>query len=300
METKPNYLLAGSFVIGLTVSLFLFVLWLSKHNDHQDYSKYTIYFTGSVTGLERGSAVRFRGIPVGSVTDIKLDPVNIERIKVTVRIASDTPVKTNTIATMSYQGITGITYIELIGSTQEAPPLVRQKDEDYPVIASRSSDLTKVIQSAPEMINKFTEVADRATMLLSDQNLAAFSQSLENMRKVTEVISTKSDRIDKLITDTSRAAEKIVNVSEALETQLPQTLTGFEDASEDLAETSRSIKELIHNNRGQVSSSISDFDKLLRETNETMRHLNTLTRGFSANPSSILFSKERKGVEVKP
>jgi phospholipid/cholesterol/gamma-HCH transport system substrate-binding protein len=298
METKPHYFLAGSFVIGLLVALFLFLLWMSKDNEHDNYSFYNIYFTGSVAGLERGSAVRFRGIPVGNIADIKVDPTNIERIKVTVRIASDTPIKVDTVAILNYQGITGITYVELIGGTQEAPPLVKKQGEEYAVITSHPSDINRLIESAPRLIEKFTEVADRATRLLGDKNLQAFAESLENYRKLSASIASKTDTINRLITDTAHAAQTISKAADTLGTQLPQTLEQFHHAAEDFSLSSKAIKELVYTNRGQLSTSITDLNTLIRQTNETMRNVNKLTREVSANPSSIIFSKERKGVEV--
>jgi phospholipid/cholesterol/gamma-HCH transport system substrate-binding protein len=300
METKPNYLLAGSFVIGLAVALFCFLLWIAQNKNPENYSNYTIYFNGSVSGMEKGSVVRFRGIPVGNVTDIRVDPTNIERIKVVVRLANDTPIKEDTVATLNYQGVTGLTYIELVGGTQEAKTLVAQANQQYPVIRSQSSDINRLIEAAPQMIAKFTQLADQAALLLSDKNLSAFSESLDNFRKLSVVIAAKTDTLDRMINDTSKAAQKLASVSTALDKDLPKTLRGFTLASEDLVITSHTIKDVIYNNRSQLNSSITDLTKLIRETRDTMRHVNGLARDFSASPSSVLFAHERKGIKVAP
>ena len=83
METRANYLLVGSFVLGLALALVLFLAWIAKIELGDGQPVYRIFFTGSVTGLKDGSPVRYRGVPVGSVTDIRIDPANVEQIEVT-------------------------------------------------------------------------------------------------------------------------------------------------------------------------------------------------------------------------
>ena len=91
METRASYILVGYFVLGLIAAAFAFVVWLSSIQFEEVPKRYLIYFEGSVTGLEVASPVRYRGVPVGSVTDIRIDPENIERIRVTVEISADYP-----------------------------------------------------------------------------------------------------------------------------------------------------------------------------------------------------------------
>ena len=120
METRASYILVGSFVLGLIGAAFAFVVWLASVEFEEAPTRYVVYFEGSVTGLSIASAVRYRGVPVGSVTDIRIDPENIERIRVTVEISAETPVKTDTEAMLHLQGITGIAFIHLSGCTQQS------------------------------------------------------------------------------------------------------------------------------------------------------------------------------------
>jgi len=79
------------------------------------------YFTGDVTGLGVGSAVRYRGVPVGTVRDIRLDPTNVEQVQVLMDVSADAPIKEDTIAQLALQGITGVAFIQLTGG--QIPPL---------------------------------------------------------------------------------------------------------------------------------------------------------------------------------
>jgi phospholipid/cholesterol/gamma-HCH transport system substrate-binding protein len=101
METRASYILVGSFVLGLIGAAFVFVIWLAGARFEAAPTRYLVYFEGSVTGLAVASPVRYRGVPVGSVTDIRIDPENIARIRVTAEISAETPIKTDTEAPSS-------------------------------------------------------------------------------------------------------------------------------------------------------------------------------------------------------
>ena len=69
METKANHLAVGAFVLVAIAGFFAFVMWLGKTEIDREVDAYHIYFHGSVSGLTTSSTVRYRGVPVGSVTD---------------------------------------------------------------------------------------------------------------------------------------------------------------------------------------------------------------------------------------
>ena len=117
METRASYILVGSFVLGLIAAAFAFVVWLASVQFEEVPMRYVIYFEGGVSGLSVASPVRYRGVPVGSVSDIRIDPENIERIRVMVEISAETPIKADTEATLTLQGITGVSFVFLSGGT---------------------------------------------------------------------------------------------------------------------------------------------------------------------------------------
>ena len=123
METRAGYIAVGTFVLVVAAAAFGFVLWLTATDGGKSPVRYAVYFTGSVTGLQDGGTVRYRGVPVGTVTDIRIDRNNIEHIRVSLALDPDTPVKTDTIATLALQGVTGLAYVELTGGTQDSPRL---------------------------------------------------------------------------------------------------------------------------------------------------------------------------------
>ena len=61
-----------------------------------------------MSGLQQGGQVLYRGIPIGQVDDIRIDPDNVETVLVMVDVDRETPIKADTVATLEFQGLTGI------------------------------------------------------------------------------------------------------------------------------------------------------------------------------------------------
>ncbi|MBV8877178.1 MAG: MCE family protein, partial [Gammaproteobacteria bacterium] len=113
MEREANYAAVGAFVLVVALVGALFVYWYSDTREHRDYNRYEIYFTGSVSGLDRGGSVRYLGVGVGRVVDLRIDPRDSSRVEVIVDIDARTPISMHTVAELQLQGVTGLLYIDL-------------------------------------------------------------------------------------------------------------------------------------------------------------------------------------------
>src|SRR5215510_12307991 len=114
MEREANYAAVGAFVLVVLLAGALFVYWYSDSREHRDYNRYEVYFEGSVSGLERGAAVRYLGVGVGRVVNMRVDPRDPSRVQVIVDIDSSTPISDKTVAELSLQGVTGLLFIDLL------------------------------------------------------------------------------------------------------------------------------------------------------------------------------------------
>ena len=123
METDKHYFIEGLFIIGFCIAAALFAVWLVNTGQRDDVT-YRIHFAESVSGLALGDPVKFHGVDVGTVTAIALDPQNPRLVQVDVRLRKDTPVKTDTRASLKLKGITGVVYVELDGGSPDAKRLV--------------------------------------------------------------------------------------------------------------------------------------------------------------------------------
>jgi phospholipid/cholesterol/gamma-HCH transport system substrate-binding protein len=168
METDKRYFFEGLFIVVLTVGAALFFVWLTN-TGHRDDVTYRIHFAESVSGLALGDPVKFRGVDVGTVKAMALDPNDPRQVQVDVRLRKDTPVKTDTRAMLKLKGITGVVFIELNGGSPEAQNLVATTAEGgIPEIPSEKSSLNAFLDELPRVVERFSHLEDRANKVVAD------------------------------------------------------------------------------------------------------------------------------------
>lgn len=228
METRASYVLVGAFVLALVAGTAAFVVWLAKVEIDRAFASYDIYFEGSVSGLREGGVVQYHGVPVGTVTSIEIDPENVERVRVAIEVGAETPIRADVVATLQIQGITGLSFVQLSGGSNEAGPLEAKPGERYPVLASRVSGLERVFETVPQLVQKFTELVERAMILLSDENQQAFAETLDNVRDLTGALAGETDNFHAVMADTQAtivAVRATAEEAEALAGELRTSAT---------------------------------------------------------------------------
>jgi len=168
METDKRYFLEGLFIIVISVAAALFAVWLTR-SGHSDDVVYRIHFTESVSGLTLGDPLKFHGVDVGNVKAMAIDAADPRRVEVDVALRKDTPVKTDTRATLKLKGITGVIFIELNGGAVQAKSLVDATPAgQVPEIPADRSTLATLIDELPKVVAKFSALEDRAGKVVSD------------------------------------------------------------------------------------------------------------------------------------
>jgi len=168
METDKHYFLVGLFIIGLSVAAALAAVWLTRSGERDDVL-YRIHFTESVSGLALGDPVKFQGVDVGTVKAIAIEPDDPSRVRVDVSLDKDTPIKTDTRASLELKGITGGVFVQLKGSSPEAQRLVEvTAQNEVPEIPAVKSSLSNVLDELPAVIRKLSRLGDQASKVVSD------------------------------------------------------------------------------------------------------------------------------------
>ena len=161
METDKHYFFEGLFIIVFAVAAGVFAVWLGSTGRHDDVL-YRIHFRDSVSGLSVGDPVKFRGIDVGTVKSMIIDPDNSRLVLVDVRLRKETPVKTDTRANLALKGITGVVFIELNGGDPAAQTLLAVTPQDkVPEIPSEKTGLKAMLDDLPKLVEKFSAIEDQ-------------------------------------------------------------------------------------------------------------------------------------------
>ena len=323
METRANYLLVGSFVLVLIAGLLLFALWLARTSYVSDVKRYDIYFVGAVTGLKKSSFVSYRGINVGEVIDIEIDPTNVERVVVTIEVKATTPIRTDTVASLEIQGLAGGTFILLSGGMQSSPSLEAKNGQRYPVIASVPSRIEQVLQSAPAAVEHVNLLLARANELLSPENREAITETLKNFDTVSGSLAKESPQIEQAISDFSATMANLRQTTAALDHltakadttldaighaandtsgQVGSLVTELKQTSKSLTTMSNEIAGLVEENRAPLrnfsGTGLNDLAGFLSDARELVGNLNRLTTEIERDPARFLFGNQQQGYDA--
>jgi len=309
MEREANYAAVGAFVLLVTLTGALFVYWYSDTREHRDYNRYEIYFTGSVSGLEKGAAVRYLGVPVGRVNDLRIDPRDSSRAEVIVDIDSSTPISEQTVAELALQGVTGLLYIDLSedrSGRRVAPPVASLK---FPVIRAAPSRFDVFLTGLPELVAAVGNLVNRADRLLSDENIAAVTAAVGNLDKASGNLPRTIKELNSLIAEL-RGASAELSASAGIAHGILQTVDPDIRAAaqrtraiaDSLADASSQLDKAIAENRQDIRSfthqGLPEIERFVREGRAAAHDIRELSNSLRENPAQLLYQPPPRGVEI--
>jgi phospholipid/cholesterol/gamma-HCH transport system substrate-binding protein len=254
----------------------------------------------SITGLSRDSSVKLRGVDIGKVSKIRINPQNIEKIEIFLKIEKGMPIKEDMVASTQMFGITGLLSINIEGGTNEAKLL--KPTEDY----------IPIIKTAPSFVSKLSDtiggVGDRLSVLLSKDNIETTRNILVNLEKVTVKAQELEDKAMVTLNEADITLKEFnTNFAEAT-ADFRQIQKDFSEMKKEGMVTINNLKQAsVHFNRFalKVEKSIDRGDYNLKQIFEPIlvdihilsRQLNDLSKELEKNPSDLLFKsrKSQKG-----
>jgi phospholipid/cholesterol/gamma-HCH transport system substrate-binding protein len=329
MENRANYTLVGGFVLAVIFVGIAFVVWLAGVELKQERTLYQIYFRGSVAGLSEGSTVRLRGVPVGTVTRIAIDPANVEIIEVTVAIRPGTPIKTDTVASLAAQGITGLVHVNLTGGSNAAPPLTPRDGRRYAVIASVQSTLDRLVEEAPNMIATANTIALQTAKLFSDENIARVGRILDHAENVAAGVAAQRGQIEPFLGEARLALETVqwlvldardsigrlekdtagtlgdartlMRGTERIVTGLQPSVADLRQGAQSLARLSRELEGIVQDGsaptRSFLEGGLYEFSQFVVEARQLVAALQRLSLLFERDPARFMFGDQSRGFD---
>jgi len=241
MEKRLSYIVVGSFVIILTLSLFSFIYWLAKYgNEKVKHDYYYTYFTESVSGLSAESPVKYRGVEVGRVREISINKKNSEEVQIFLEIKRGTPIKKDTFAVLDTQGITGLKYVELKGGSKNSPLVLTKKDK-IGVISSKKSILTTLFDNSEDITKKINGILNRVQTILNDKNIDNFNSIITNLSSTTKYVDDNKYRVAQMFT---QIADLKKNIQKDLEIAT-QNITSFSKDGKEFLEHTKSFEDAL-------------------------------------------------------
>ena len=182
MENRSHALMAGFFTIALLILTTVLAIWLGR--DKIKRVPYEVVTSTAVSGLNLQAAVRYKGIKVGNVTDIDFDEKNPGQINLRLEIIPDAPVTSSTFATLGYQGVTGIAFVQLDDEGTSKQLLVADSNtQALPRIPMRPGMMQNLEKRGQAILVQTEELTRRLNTMLDPTNQKSVMTTIDNFGK---------------------------------------------------------------------------------------------------------------------
>ncbi|HVR54608.1 MAG TPA: MlaD family protein [Pseudorhodoferax sp.] len=311
MENKAHAMAAGVFVLVVTALLITLAVWLGRESGSSH--TYELSSSDTVTGLQLQAPVRFKGVSVGKVTHIGFDPEVPGNIVIRLSVDDTTPLSPSTFATLSYQGITGLAFVQLDdlgGEPEKLPPGA----SGVPRLPLKNSRLGELTDQAPVLLSKVQQALDSINQVLNEQNQKKVGQVLDSTAVAVERIGVAAQNVNQLVTQLESTMRQRVDPALAGLPAATQELTGslqaVRAAADDVARMSRNIDKTadrLNEKDGPLdrlaegtaalsrvaetlgAATLPRVNRVSEDTSRAARQLSRTVNGINDNPQSLIF-----------
>jgi len=300
VETKVNYAVVGIFVLMLGAAFVLGILWLAGGLEgRKSVEVYRSIVNESVAGLNVGAPVKYLGVNVGKVQNIKLDPENPQQVQLLFAIEHGTPIKQDTLAVLKSQGLTGIAYVELSGGAPSAQPLLAVNGEEYPLIRSRPSLSRRLEDVLTTTLANLDRTSAAVNALLDRENRAAFKGILVDTASVMHTLAGQRTVITNGLAKAAQTADNTARATKQLAPMMARIGKSAESVEKMATAVTRASTQ-VQKTFGGMDSGVERFsnetlpemDRLLDELGVLSATLKRVSDQTERDPSSLLWGRQ--------
>ena len=306
MESKVNYAAVGAFVLILGAAFVAGALWLASGGAFQKkVDLYLAIVNESVSGLNLNAPVKYNGVDVGQVKEIRLNPDNPDQVRLTFAIQRGTPIKVDTEAVLKTQGLTGIAYVELSGGGRDSPPLRATTPGEYPEIRTKPSISARLENVLTTVLAKLDGTSASINALLSEENREAFKSALADISAVTRTLAARRETIDTGIASAARTFENGARVAAQLGPviermgpvidRMGRSADAIERMANEAERTSASAGKTIDDVGADVkrltAETLPELERLLGEMSVLATSLRRVSAKFEGSPGGLLLGR---------
>jgi phospholipid/cholesterol/gamma-HCH transport system substrate-binding protein len=299
MENKAHALAAGIFVALMTVLVLGLAAWLTRDTGVRD--PYEISTKETVTGLAEQAPVRFRGVDVGKVKRIGFDPKAVGNVLIRIEVDRETPLTRETFATLSYQGVTGLAFVQLTDEGKPAPRLA-PNDEVPPRIPLHPGLLARLEERGEAILEQVQQVTTRVNTVLGPDNQKRVTDALENISRaassteqlVSNVNTTVTRRVDPALaefTTTMRGAQRSVEKIGNAADQFSATAQSLNAPDGAVARLSQGTDALALAAETFSATTLPRINRAADEATRTVRTLNRAINDLTENPQMLIYGE---------
>ena len=300
MENRSHALMTGFFTIALLIATVLAGIWFNR--DRVERVPYEIATIQSIPGLNPQAAVRYRGLEVGKVDDIKFDRTRSGQILIRLAIDPEAPVTNTTFATLGYQGVTGIAFIQL-DDEKTGSPLLASKDDQVARIPLRAGFLDQLEKRGLVILDKTESLVRNLDALAGPQNQKLLASTLSNIDKAAAAYAAIPERLDPVLArlpalaakadSTMASFDEFSNNASKMALNYDKLATDLQARDGPIAKLSQTVDRVGSSLEGVTSDlELETLPHVVAMTDEARTSLRAVKRTMNSlndRPQSLLF-----------
>ena len=304
MENRAHALAAGIFVVLMSALLLALASWLTRDTGQRDI--YEISTRETVTGLQPQALVRYRGVDIGKVDTIGFDRKTSGNVLIRLEVDSAAPITSDTFATLSFQGVTGLAFVQLDDNGKQAVRLV-PNDDAPPRIPLRPGLLAKLQDKGEKILEQVEQATARINQVLADPNQKRLAAALDNVGQAAASVSQLSTSMTALL-DAQFGPTRVnipafVKSADAALTSLRGTSDAAKTAVSEIGKTAQRLNAkdgpvdrlaegaegLAHAADSFNAATLPRINRVTEDSSRAVRQLSRAVTGISDNPQSLIF-----------
>jgi len=301
MESRAYALITGLFVLGIAGCIVVWAHWLAKTPIAR--TDYRVVATGPVAGLNPEAQVRYRGMGVGRVSTILLDPKDPRRILVNIEVDNTIPITKGTYAQLGMEGITGIAYVHLLDDYKDMQP--KEKGPDgVAELPLRPSFFDALSDGAEGAIKDARELMTNLNSLLTPENRKILAKTLVSLERTSASLEAASarlpatiTRVDAWLSEENRklAVGTLENLNESAK-ELPGLTRELNSLVKEGREVAAQVGRLsveVHGAAGTVrEDSLPRVNALTESLDRTSQRFGHLSLQLDRDPQSLIYGRK--------
>ncbi|MGJ8559740.1 MAG: MlaD family protein [Litorimonas sp.] len=277
MENKANYALIGVFVLAALAATLGFILWLTGSQFDQQFDEYQVAFQGPVRGLSPGSEVRFNGIGVGEVTNIRLDREDPNTVLAAIRIDANTPVDTKSYAQLEPLGLTGLNYIQIFAGGENYT-LIKDLPggSDVPRIEGRTDALSEIIEGGGSAVEQAQLALKQVNKLFSDEAVSDVHGILSNINRISaelDVSDFDMENVNSLVGEFRMTVREVGNLAKAAQNTLALADGVIENDVSELMDRAKLTMNEVDSLLNALEATSGNTDELIVDMRDAVNRL---------------------------
>jgi phospholipid/cholesterol/gamma-HCH transport system substrate-binding protein len=313
MENKSHALAAGTFVLALLAMLIALAVWLTRDTSGQRL--YDISSKEAVSGLQPQAGVRYKGVQVGRVTSIALDTQTRGNVLVRIAVNDSAPITSTTFASLGFQGVTGLAFVQLDDSGESSQMLATSSTHVaripmHPGLMSRLTEqgghMLGQLDQASQRLNALLEPDKQQAMVSAVNKLAAAAASLSQLaHHADQVLSgsgpegsaslprvaAQAESSFKSIQLTAERLRDSAEVVKGAAENFRRTTTRMNEAGGTLDKIARSTEALATTSTALNATLLPRLTRTTDEAARTVRQFGRVAEGLAEQPQSLFLGR---------